>query len=100
METRPRADTSPGIGDEERVSKATPSGAGPRAAPPSLLTTQVGLGVVRFDKNGVASMVAKPVPQGRFIVRDGREAGELVLTPIAVGATPPPGALVVTLTAG
>ena len=70
---------------------------GARMSQPSLLTTQVGLGVVRFDENGVASMVAKPVPRGRFLVRDGKEPGELVLSPIADGATLPPGALVVTL---
>ncbi len=67
---------------------------------PSLLSTQVGLGVVRFDENGVAAMVPKPVPEGRFLVREGREKGELVLSPVADGATLPPGALVVTLAGG
>jgi hypothetical protein len=90
---RAPSDTSPGIGDEERVPKVP----GARMSQPSLLSTQVGLGVVRFDENGVASMVAKPVPPGRFLVREGREQGELVLTPIPDGATLPPGALVVTL---
>lgn len=93
---RAPSDTSPGIGDEERVPKTAPPA---RMSQPSLLSTQVGLGVVRFDANGVASMVAKPVPQGRFLVREGREQGELVLTPIADGAPLSPGALVVTLSA-
>jgi hypothetical protein len=92
---RAPSDTAPGIGDEERVPKAPDA----RMSQPSLLSTQVGLGVVRFDANGVASMVPKPVPCGRFLVRDGKEAGELVLTPLADGAALPPGALVVTLTA-
>ena len=52
----------------------------------------------KVDDTIVIEGTAAPVGgKFRFLVRDGREQGELLLTPIADGATLPPGALVVTL---
>ncbi len=95
---RAPSDTNPGLGEPEVAAlPAVPEPPPSRRVPPSLLTTQVGLGVVKFDREGRAAMVPRKLPEGRFLVRDGKHPGELVLSPLEEGATLPPGALIVKL---
>jgi len=52
-----------------------------------LLTTQVGLGAIRVDASG---KLAQPLSADRrFLVRPGDRKGELVLTVLPEGVTPP-----------
>lgn len=80
---RQRSSTSPGMGRPLPASASS----SPRVDPPSLQSTCVGLGVVRLDATG--KPIAPLSPERRFIVRAGERKGELILTVLPEGVTPP-----------
>jgi len=69
-------------------------------APPSLQSTQVGIGAVRIDANGQPVFERTAIPSlslARFAVRAGAKLGELVLTALGDHENAPSDAAVVTL---
>ena len=87
-----KRDTAPGVGEaEERRAKQT----GPR----SLLSTQVGLGVIRLGADGAPLLPQAQASGARFLVEPGLIAGQLVLTAVTEATPIGPDSLVVALAA-
>lgn len=87
---RARQGTDHGVGSGER----RPVWSDSRKNPPSLSTTQVGLGAVKLDAAG------RPVLPGnsvRYLVAQGERPGQLVLNAVMPGQSVAADALVVTL---
>lgn len=85
---RGRSATNPGLGASPREAANAPRPLRP-AQPPSLLTTQVGLGAVRLDPSGTPRATAPLSGERRFLVRPGERKGELILSALPEGVVPP-----------